>query len=117
MNTSLLEQELAPLNAQIEQVRKDLRGLEREIHAIEAELETLTVERLRFDTLREACDLLERLEELEVGELFWGEVPEITNPAEHIGRVRRHVARFDGEIGITLEKQANLKAQFNLTPR
>jgi DNA repair exonuclease SbcCD ATPase subunit len=113
VNTSLLEQELTPLNAQIEQVRVTLRGLEGEIRAVEAELESKTSDRLRFDALRETCNLLDRLDELKAGQLFWGEVPEIADPAGHIGRMRSHIARFDGELLATLEKQANLKEQFN----
>ncbi len=104
---------MAPLNAQIEQVRGKLRELESEIRAVEAELETFSVDRLRFDALREVCSLLDRLDELEAGQLFWGEVPEFKDPAGHIGRMRSHVARFDEEIRGTLEKQASLKAQFN----
>lgn len=113
MNTSLLEQELAPLNAKIEQVRGTLRELEREIHAVEAELETFSVDRMRFDALREVCSLLDRLDELEAGQLFWGEVSEFKDPAGHLAGIRSQVARFDEEIRGTLEKQADLKAQFN----
>ncbi len=104
---------MAPLNAQIEQVRGTLRGLESEMRAVEAELEALKVEQLRFDTLRDACNLLGRLDELEAGQLFWGEVPEIRDPAGSIGRMRNRIARFDQEVGVILEKQANLKEQFN----
>ena len=113
MNTSLLEQELAPLNAQIEQVRGTLRELEIEMRAVEAELETFSVDRMRFDALRAVCNILDRLDELEAGQLFWGEVPEFKDPAGHIARLRSQVARFDDEIRVTLEKQADLKAQFD----
>jgi outer membrane biosynthesis protein TonB len=113
VNTSLLEQELAPLNAQIEQTRGKLRELESEMRAVEAELEALNVERQRFDTLRDACNLLDRLDELEAGQLFWGEMPEIKDPAGHIGRMRSHISRFDEKINVILGNQVNLKAQFN----
>ena len=113
VNTLLLEQELAPLNAQIEQVRGTLAKLESEMHAAEAELETFSTDRLRFDALRDACNVLERLSELEAEQLFWGGLPEIKDPAGHILRLRNHIARFDGEIGVTLEKQAKLKTQAN----
>ena len=104
---------MTPLNARIEQVRVTLRGLEGEIRAVEDELELLSDDRLRFDALREACNFLDRLDELKAGQLFWGEVPEIGDPAGHIGRMRSNIARFDGELRGTLEKQANLKEQFN----
>jgi hypothetical protein len=113
VNTSLLEQELAPLNAQIEQVRGTIKGLEMEMRAAEAELENFSADRMRFDALREACNVLERLDELEAGQLFWGDVPEVRDPAIHIDRMRSRIARFDDEIRGVLEKQANLKAQVN----
>lgn len=104
---------MTPLNAQIELVRGTLKGLEGELRGVEAEIEARSTERLRFDTLREACNLLDRLEELEAGQLFWGEVPEIADPDRRIGRMRSVIAGFDGEFRSTLEKQANLKDQFN----
>ena len=113
MNTSLLEQELAPLNAQVEQVREALAELECEMRAVEAELETFSADRLRFDALRDACNVFDRLDELEAGQLFWGEVPEFKDSAGHIVRLRSRIASFDEEIRGTLEKQANLKAQGN----
>jgi hypothetical protein len=113
VNTSLLDQELAPLNAQIEQLQGTLAELKGEMRAAEAELETFSAGRLRFDALRDACNLLERLDQLQAGQLFWGELPEIKDPAGHIAGLRNRIARFDGEIGVTLERQAELKAQAN----
>ena len=113
VDKSLLEQELAPLNAQIEQVLGTLARLEGEMRAAEAELETFSADRQRFDALREACNVLERLAELQAGQLFWGEVPEVNDPAGHIARMRSRIAGFDEEIRGALEKQAQLKAQIN----
>ncbi len=110
---SLLEQELAPLKARIEQARGSLTELNTEIFAVDAELETFSADRMRFDALREACTLLDRLDQLEAGQLFWGESPEIKDPAGHMERLRSRVARFDEKIGGILEKQADLKAQAN----
>ncbi|MFZ2949737.1 MAG: AgmX/PglI C-terminal domain-containing protein, partial [Desulfuromonadaceae bacterium] len=107
------EQELAPLNAQVEQVQGALAELECEKRAVEAELETFSADRLRFDALRDVCNVLDRLDELEAGKLFWGEVPEFKDPAGHIARLRSHIASFDEEIRGTLEKQANIKARGN----
>lgn len=113
VNTLLLDQELAPLNAQVEQVRGTLAELECEMRTVEAELETFSADRLRFDALRDACNVLDRLDELEAGQLFWGEVPEFKDSAGHIVRLRSSIARFDEEIRGTLEKLATLKAQGN----
>ncbi len=113
VNTSVLVQELAPLNAQVEQVRGTLTELESEMRVAEAELETFSADRLRFDALRDACNALYRLDELEAGQLFWGEVPEFKDVAGHIERLQSRIARFDGEIRGVQEKQANLKTQVN----
>jgi hypothetical protein len=104
---------LAPLNAQIGQIRGRLEELESELRAAEAELETFSADRLRFDALREACSLLGRLDELQAGHLFWGEAPGFEDPAGHLARVRDRIVRFDDRIGGVLEKQADLKAQAN----
>ncbi|HEY6873574.1 MAG TPA: AgmX/PglI C-terminal domain-containing protein [Geobacteraceae bacterium] len=111
MNTSLLQQELAPLNAKIELARERLTELKREISAVEAELETFSADRMRFDALREACDHLDRLDQLEAGQLFWGESPEIKDSAGHMERLRTRIARFDEMIRGILERQAQVKAQ------
>jgi len=113
VDKSLLEQELAPLNAQIEQVRGTLARLEGEMRAAEAELETFSADRQRFDALREACNVLDRLAELQAGQLFWGEVPGGDDPAGHIARMRSRIAGFDEEIRGVLERQAQLKAEIN----
>ncbi|HXV22072.1 MAG TPA: AgmX/PglI C-terminal domain-containing protein [Desulfuromonadales bacterium] len=113
MNTSLLTQELEPLNAQIEQTRAKLEVLGGELRVVEAELETFSADRQRFDALRDACNALDKLTELKAGELFWEGVPEVTDAAGHINRLRGRVARFEGEIRGVLEKQAALKAQVN----
>ena len=86
---------MAPLNAQIDQVRGKLSEFEREMRAVDAELEIFSVDRLRFDALRDACNLLERLDELEAGQLFWGGVPEVKDPVGHLARLRSCIAGFD----------------------
>jgi len=113
VNTSILAQELAPLNAQIEKVRGVLSELECKMRVAEAELEAFSADRLRIDALRDTCNALNRLDELEAGQLFWGEVPEFKDAAGHIERLRSRIARFDGEICGVQEKQANLKTQVN----
>ena len=76
VNTSILDQELAPLEARMEQVRQKLEALKRELGAVEAELNAFSVDRERFDALREVCDALDRLGEMEADRLFWDEIPE-----------------------------------------
>jgi hypothetical protein len=107
----LLQQELAPLKARIEQSRARLLELRGEIRTVEAELETFSTDRMRFDALREACNLLDRLDQLDAGQLFWGESPEVKDPVGHMARLKSRVAVFDEKIRVILDRQTNLKSQ------
>jgi hypothetical protein len=111
VNTSLLEQELAPLNAQIEQTRKECETLEAELRTIEAELEKFSAARQRVDVLQQVCDALDKLEELKAGELFWKGLHGGEDAAAHQKRVRARVTRFQDQISGILEKQASLQAR------
>jgi len=109
----MLADELAPLNAQIEQVRQKRETLEGELRVVEAELEIFSADRQRFDALRDACNALDKLGELKADELFWEGIPKVEDAAGHIERMRGQISRFEGEISGILEKQASLKGQIN----
>jgi len=113
MNTSMLAQELAPLNVQIEQARQKREALEGELRVVEAELKTFSADRQRFDALQDVCNALDKLGELKADNLFWEGIPEAKNAVGHVERVRGRVARFEGEIRGILEKQASLQEQTN----
>ena len=104
---------MAPLNAQIEQIRQKHERLERELCVVDAELETFSSDKQRFDALRDVCNAFDKLEELKADELFWKGLPEAKNAARHLERVRGRVARFEGEIRGIMEKQASLQEQIN----
>ncbi len=109
----MLAEELAQLNAQIEQVRKKREALEGELRAIDAELETFSADRQRFDALRDVCNALDKLRELKADELFWEGVSEAQNVTGHVERVRSRVASFEEEISGILQKQASLQGQID----
>ena len=111
MNTSsILTQELAPLNAQIEQIRQQLETLEGEMRGLEAELQEFSADKQRFDALQEVCEALDRLDELGAGGLFW-EGTAADEAAGHVARLRERVSRFEGENAGVLQKQQALKAR------
>jgi len=104
---------LEQLNVQIEQVRQKQGALEGELRVVEAELETFSADRQRFDALREVCTALDKLKELNAGELFWEGIAETQDTAGHLEGARSRVARFEGEIGGILEKRAALQGQID----
>ncbi len=113
MDTSMLAQELATLDAQIGRVRQRQEVLEGELRAVEAELETFSAERQRIDALRDVCKAFDRLGDLKADDLLWEGGAEAQDTAGHVERARSRVARFDGEISGILEKQASLQGQIN----
>jgi outer membrane biosynthesis protein TonB len=109
----MLAEELAPLNAQIEKGRQKIEALEGEMRLVEAELETFSAERQRFDALRDVCNALDKLEELEADELFWKEIRHVEVGAEHLEKVRGSITSFEQKISGTLGKEASLQGQIN----
>ncbi|MEJ2477214.1 MAG: hypothetical protein P8Y40_06895, partial [Desulfobacterales bacterium] len=109
----MLEEELAPLNAQIKQAQQKRGELEEELRAVEAELKTFSDDRQRFDALSDVCNALDKLGELKADELFWEGIPGIRDVSGHLKLVRGRVASFDEEIRGILEKQASLQAQID----
>jgi TonB family protein len=113
VNTSILAEELAQLNTQIEQARQKHDALQGELGVVEAELETFSADRQRFDRLRDVCNALGKLGELKADALFWEGVLDAQDVAGHLERARSRVVRFEGEISGILEKQASLKGEIN----
>jgi hypothetical protein len=108
-----LAEELAQLNAQIERARRNHDALEGELRVVEAELATFSSDRKRFDALRDVCNALDKLGELNSEDLFWTGVAEPRNAAGHVDVLRGRIARFEGEISGVLEKQASLRGQID----
>lgn len=113
MDTSMLAEELATLDAQIGRARQKQEALECELRAVEAELETFSAERQRIDALRDVCNAFDKLGDLKADELLWEGGAEAQDAAGRVERARSRVARFEAEIGGILEKQASLQGQIN----
>ncbi|HEY7378144.1 MAG TPA: hypothetical protein VH542_05640, partial [Steroidobacteraceae bacterium] len=88
-------QELEQLLAE---ARARLEGLVREVHAKDAELESLAGERRQHQLLRDACAALEELGQSGGAKLFWGNREATGASAEHLREVRKRVERFQGRI-------------------
>ncbi len=111
MNTSLLAEELEQLNIQVEQAQRRYDALAGELRGVEAELETFSADRQRFDALRNVCNALDKLSEANAGELFWGGASEARDVAGYMDGAKSRLAAFDGEIRGILEKESSLRQQ------
>jgi hypothetical protein len=102
---------LEPLNAQIGQVREKLEVLEGELRVAEAELETFSADRRRFDALQDVCTALDALEEMGAAGLFWEGAPQVADTAGHREGLRERIVRFEDEIRGARERHESLQAQ------
>jgi outer membrane biosynthesis protein TonB len=107
--TSLLELELAPLNAKIEQTVEKREMLEERLGAVTAELEKYDAGRQRFDALQDVCDALEKLAELKAGDLFWKGIPGEVDAVGHLKQVRGRMASFEEKVSSIQDDQAYLQ--------
>jgi outer membrane biosynthesis protein TonB len=111
VDTSLLAQELEPLNAQIEQIERQREAYAGKLRVVEAELEKISAVRQRFEALGGVCRAFDKLEELKAGNLFWEGIPQVNDVAGHLAQVRGRVDRFEQKISGILESQATLQKQ------
>jgi len=111
VTTSLLSQELEPLKAQIGQVQQKLAALKKELGEADKEAQAFAVDRQRFEALRDVCNAIDRLGELQAANLFWEGLPANTDTVEHLGRLRERIAQFEGEIQGVLDRQKGLKGK------
>jgi outer membrane biosynthesis protein TonB len=86
------------LRVELEESRKRLDALARELHGVDAELESLEVERRQYALLHDVCGGLEKLAEGEAAELFWNGLAGIDAGQAHIGVVRRRVDDFQQQL-------------------
>ncbi len=87
------------LRAQLRRAREKLTGLERELSAVDAELDDLAYERQQYGLLQEVCGALEKLSELGAAGLFWGERAADGAGDAHVRMVRGRVDAFQGLLG------------------
>ncbi|WP_303722880.1 AgmX/PglI C-terminal domain-containing protein [Malonomonas rubra] len=109
MNTSILSQELEPLNERIEELKQAVVMLEGELCGVETELENFATDQQHFDILQETCTALERLKELGAGELFWEGLTDENGAVEHAERMRTRIAAFREETRTLYEQKAALQ--------
>ena len=113
MDTSLLSQELEPLNAQIDQLQVAVVTLEGELRVVEEELDSFAIDQQHFDILQDACGALERLQELDAGELFWDGLPQSADTAGHSERLRARIAAFEQQTCGLKEQRVALQEKID----
>jgi len=109
VDTSILSQELEPLQAQIEETQVELKELKNALSGVEAELDSFSTDQQQFDALQEVCNAFDKLSQLEAAELFWEGLPEVKDISGHLERLRQRIFRFDEGIRETRERRESLQ--------
>jgi outer membrane biosynthesis protein TonB len=92
-------QDQQALRTQLGETNDKLDGLLNDLRAIDDELEALASERHQYDLLRQVCDSLDELGELDAARLFWGERIECEKGAERVRQARESLEAFQARLG------------------
>jgi hypothetical protein len=97
VNTSFAQRQQVLLG-QIGQIREKIAGLEANLREIDSELDGLSGQRQQYQLLGDACDSLNKLSEMGVGSMFWGEQLNGFDPEQRLQQVSRNVAEFREKV-------------------
>ena len=109
VDTPTTSLEMEQLNEQITLVQQAIAKLEYDLQVVDAEIETFATDQERYDALQDACAALDRLEELDAGDIFWNGLAEAIDATVHGERLRSRIAAFKDRTSDTLEKRDSLQ--------
>jgi len=111
--SSVLSQELEPLNAQIDEFKQSVEMLEDDLRGVEAELDAFAAERQHVEVLQDACAALDRLQDLGAADIFWDGLADGDAAVVHRERLCGRIADFKARTKELEEKRESLKTQIN----
>jgi hypothetical protein len=97
-----------PLREQIDRAQQKLGGLERTLRDVDGELSGLATQREQYDLLEGVCNSLDKLDDLGVARMFWGERVGDGEAAEHVRRARDRIGVFAEQIKTAEEKRRSI---------
>ena len=111
MSKDLKSQEEQELLTQAGQVRSRLEDLNAELRVLDDEVENLAPQRMHHELLDQACGSLEKLSDLGVASLFWGNGIEPSLAAEQLREARGRVSAFQAQLGELDEQRRAILAK------
>ncbi|HET7203171.1 MAG TPA: AgmX/PglI C-terminal domain-containing protein [Steroidobacteraceae bacterium] len=98
MDVNNTQQQEEALRAEVARVRARLQEAGDVLDRVEGELEGLAPRRQQYELLDQACGSLERLGELGVADLFWGQRRPPVDVEAHLREVRGRVSVFQAQL-------------------
>jgi len=110
MNTQKSQAELE-VDSRIEYTKQAINTLEAELQVVEAELDTLSCDREKYNLLSDACDRLNQLDELSASSLFWNGLIDDNQVKNHLSTITGKADFFQRRIDTIVEKQTRLTTE------
>jgi hypothetical protein len=101
------------LQAQLAQANERLESLDEKLRAVDAEMDSLSDERRRYELLRDACDALDGLSELGASDLFWGEQVKAEKGDGFVRSVRKRMEGFQNRLSAIDKRRKGLVAEIS----
>jgi septal ring factor EnvC (AmiA/AmiB activator) len=107
MNAVTLEKEQT-LRAQIGDAQGRLTELERDLAAVDGELQSLLTQREQYDSLAHVCESLDKLETLGATQLFWGPDATVDQASERLRLARQRIEEFQERFKAVSENRQSV---------
>ena len=97
-----------PLRLQIDRVQAKLGGLQGDLAAVDGELSELAPQREQYGLVQNVCESLDKLRDLGVAGMFWGERADEREAEQHVRQVRERLEVFTAQINVIERKRQAL---------
>src|SRR5882724_5747798 len=101
------------LVAELSTSQESIDALVGELRALDAQLETLAIERNQHRLLHQVCDALGELGKLGGAQLFWGSSEAVATGEDQLGRVRERVIAFESRVGELEARRQSTREQID----
>jgi len=98
----------AELRQQVEQSERVLNDFDRDLQAVDAELDALAQKNQQYDVLSQVCDSLQELDGLGATHLFWGKQADDELPAQRLRNAQREIDDFSEQIARVQDRRLSI---------
>ena len=96
------------LRQQVEQSERVLGDFDRDLQAVDAELDALAQKNQQYDVLSQVCDSLQELDGLGAADLFWGKQADDELPQQRLRNAQREIDDFSEQIARVQDRRLSI---------
>jgi len=98
----------AKLRQQVEQSERTLNDFDRDLQAVDAELDALAQKNQQYDVLSQVCDSLQELDGLGAADLFWGKQADDELPLQRLRNAQREIDDFSEQVARVQDRRLSI---------